>query len=314
MGGFHFLSGPLTMLRSMFKSSAAKSIASAMTVKDGQRIIPVEVYRYRGQNSKPYTETFNVDTKDTPMILDVLLKIKNTMDPTLTLRRSCREGICGSCAMNIGGTNTLACLCTLEEAITPDGKIRVYPLPHMTPIKDLVPDMTRFYQHHASVEPWLHLTPEQEKAPKENLQSPEERAKLDGLYECVLCACCSTSCPSYWWHGADHYLGPAILLQAFRWISDSRDVATHYRLQKLGEIKERVYQCHQILSCTLACPKNLNPARAAGYLKEMVAKHWQNEGQTSFTPLLPPSTLNNHHAEHTHDLKLKEGLMAKGYE
>ena len=152
--------------------------------KNGQRIIPVEVFRYRG-NSKPYTETFEVDTKDTPMVLDVLLKIKNTMDPTLTLRRSCREGICGSCSMNIGGTNTLACLCTLEEAITPDGKIRVYPLPHCTPIKDLVPDMNRFYEHHASVEPWLHLTPEQEKSKTENLQSPEDRAKLDGMLLCL---------------------------------------------------------------------------------------------------------------------------------
>jgi len=281
-------------------------------MKDGKRIIPVEVYRYRGGSSKPYTETFMVDTKDTPMILDVLLKIKNTMDPTLTLRRSCREGICGSCAMNIAGTNTLACLCTLEEAITPDGKIRVYPLPHQQPIKDLVPDMNQFYKHHASVEPWLHLTPEQEKSPTETLQTIEEREKLDGLYECVLCACCSTSCPSYWWHGHDKYLGPAILLQAFRWISDSRDVATQYRLQQLGSDRERVFQCHQILSCTLACPKNLNPARAAGYLKEMVSAQWVTEGKEDSLAFFPPKLFNNAHASHVHHIKEKEGLMAKG--
>merc|ERR1712233_92291 len=165
------------------------------------------IYRWDPEKpgDKPRMEEYKVDLNNCgPMILDVLIKIKNTMDPTLTFRRSCREGICGSCAMNIGGTNTLACLCTLEEALTPDGKIRIYPLPHQTPIKDLVPDMTRFYEHHKSVEPWLHLTPEQEQSKTETLQSVEDRAKLDVLYECVLCACCPTSCPSYWWHGADH--------------------------------------------------------------------------------------------------------------
>jgi len=300
------------MLRSLVNRAKGNAVKEALKIKDGKRVIPVEVFRFRGNGAKPYTETFNVDTKDTPMVLDVLLKIKNTMDPTLTLRRSCREGICGSCSMNIAGTNTLACLCTLEEAITPDGKIRVYPLPHQQPIKDLVPDMNQFYKHHASVEPWLHLTPEQEQSPTENLQSIEDRDKLDGLYECVLCACCSTSCPSYWWHGDDHYLGPAILLQAFRWISDSRDVATQYRLQQLGSIKERVFQCHQILNCTLACPKNLNPARAAGYIKEMVLAHYEAGGNIENTPFIDPTLLNNPHAEHTHHVKLEEGLMAKG--
>merc|ERR1711974_333865 len=207
--------------------------------------------------------------KDTPMVLDVLLKIKNTMDPTLTIRRSWREGICGSCSMNIAGTNTLACLCTLEEAITPDGKIRVYPLPHMTPIKDLVPDMNRFYEHHASVEPWLHLTPEQEKSKTENLQSEADRAKLDGLYECVLCACCSTSCPSYWWHG-DKYLGPAVLMQAYRWMIDSRDTQTADRLDKLRD-PFSVYRCHTIMNCTKTCPKGLNPGRAIAEIKKLLA-------------------------------------------
>jgi len=300
------------MLRKLINRSKANTVKELLKIKDGKRMIPVEVYRYRGGSSKPYVETFDVDTKDTPMVLDVLLKIKNTMDPTLTLRRSCREGICGSCSMNIAGTNTLACLCTLEEAITSDGKIRVYPLPHLQPIKDLVPDMNRFYQHHASVEPWLHLTPEQEKSTTENLQTIEDRAKLDGLYECVLCACCSTSCPSYWWHGKDHYLGPAILLQSFRWISDSRDVATQYRLQQLGSIKEKVFQCHQILSCTLACPKNLNPARAAGFLKEMIVAHYQAGGESEGTAFMQPKLFNNTHANHTHHTKLHEGLMAKG--
>lgn len=236
---------------------------------DGSRKINFEIYRWSGRG-KPYAEVYELDTKDTPMVLDALIKIKNTIDPTLSFRRSCREGICGSCAMNIGGTNTLACLCTLENAITPDGNIRIYPLPHQPVVKDLVADMSKFYEHHKSIRPWLHLTPEEEASDREILQSPEERKYLDGLYECILCACCSTSCPSYWWHGEGSYLGPAILLQAYRWLIDSRDKATEERLNDLMSDYKRVFACHAILNCTACCPKHLNPGRAINHIKNAI--------------------------------------------
>jgi len=223
------------------------------------------VYRWNpedGQN--PRLDTYFVDTDDcAPMVLDGLIWIKNKVDPTLTFRRSCREGVCGSCAMNIDGTNTLACTCGMEEI---KGAIRIYPLPHMPVVKDLVPDLTVFYAQHASIEPWLKAvgpTPE-----KERRQSHAERAKLDGLYECILCACCTTSCPSYWWNG-DRYLGPASLLQAYRWISDSRDEATGERLDNL-EDPFRLYRCHTIMNCAKACPKHLNPAKAIAEIKKMM--------------------------------------------
>ncbi len=225
-----------------------------------------KVYRWdpdSGEN--PRTDTYEVDM-DTcgPMVLDGLLKIKNEMDATLTLRRSCREGICGSCAMNIDGTNTLACTKPLAEV---KGVVKVYPLPHMPVVKDLVPDMTHFYAQHASIKPWIR-TSSVAPADKERLQSKEDREKLDGLYECILCACCSTSCPSYWWNG-DRYLGPAILLQAYRWIIDSRDEATGDRLDDL-EDPFRLYRCHTIMNCTKTCPKGLNPAKAIAEIKKML--------------------------------------------
>jgi succinate dehydrogenase / fumarate reductase iron-sulfur subunit len=223
------------------------------------------VYRWNpddGQN--PRLDTYFVDTDDcAPMVLDGLIWIKNKVDPTLTFRRSCREGVCGSCAMNIDGTNTLACTRGMEET---KGAIRIYPLPHMPVIKDLVPDLTVFYAQYASIEPWLKAvgpTPE-----KERRQSHAERAKLDGLYECILCACCTTSCPSYWWNG-DRFLGPASLLQAYRWISDSRDEATGERLDNL-EDPFRLYRCHTIMNCAKACPKHLNPAKAIAEIKKMM--------------------------------------------
>lgn len=225
-----------------------------------------EIYRWNGEK-KPYIQVFKIDTSDTPMVLDSLLKIKNTIDPSLTFRRSCREGICGSCAMNINGTNTLACLCTMDKV---GNKVRIYPLPHQPVIKDLVPDLSAFYRHHKEIEPWLHLTKTQEKSKTEILQSPEDRKKLDGLYECILCACCSTSCPSYWWHGQEDYLGPAVLLQMHRWISDSRDTARTQRLDKLLISHNTIYACHSILNCTLACPKHLNPAKSIAHLKNML--------------------------------------------
>ena len=200
------------------------------------------------------------------MILDALIKIKNEVDSTLTFRRSCREGICGSCSMNIDGRNTLACLKPIAEV---QGEVKIYPLPHMPVVKDLVPDLTVPYAQLASIEPWLKAaTPPPD---RERLQSPEERDKLDGLYECILCFCCTTSCPSYWWNG-DRYLGPAVLLQAYRWIADSRDEATGERLDAL-EDPFRLYRCHTIMNCTTACPKGLNPAKAIGSIKEkMVAR------------------------------------------
>nr|PZN88231.1 MAG: succinate dehydrogenase iron-sulfur subunit [Pseudomonadota bacterium] len=227
----------------------------------------IKVYRWNPEDGRnPRLDTYYIDRKNCgPMVLDALIKIKNEIDPTLTFRRSCREGICGSCAMNINGTNGLACLRSLDDT---KGAVTIYPLPHMPVIKDLVPDMTNFYAQHRSIEPWLKTsTPTPE---KEWRQSREDRAKLDGLYECILCACCSTSCPSYWWN-SDRYLGPAILLQAYRWIIDSRDEATGERLDNL-EDPFRLYRCHTILNCAKACPKGLNPAKAIAELKKLMVE------------------------------------------
>lgn len=224
------------------------------------------IYRYdpdTGEN--PRMDTYEVDLdKCGPMVLDALIMIKNEMDSTLTFRRSCREGICGSCSMNIDGTNTLACIKPIDEV---KGDINIYPLPHMKVVKDLVPDMTHFYKQYESVKPWLETSDKPQKN-KERLQSPEEREKLDGLYECILCACCSTSCPSYWWN-SDKYLGPAALLQSYRWIADSRDENTGERLEEL-EDPFKLYRCHTIMNCTRACPKGLNPAKAIGEIKKMI--------------------------------------------
>ncbi|MFP6688570.1 MAG: succinate dehydrogenase iron-sulfur subunit [Alphaproteobacteria bacterium] len=225
-----------------------------------------KVYRYDPDSGdNPRTDTFEVDTeKCGPMVLDALIQMKGYTDATLTFRRSCREGICGSCAMNIDGTNTLACTKPIDEV---KGEVRIYPLPHLPVIKDLVPDMTTFYAQYTSIEPWMK-TDSPPPSNRERLQSPEDRAKLDGLYECIMCACCSTSCPSYWWNG-ERYLGPAILLQAYRWLIDSRDEATGERLDDL-EDPFRLYRCHTIMNCTRTCPKNLNPAQAIGEIKKMM--------------------------------------------
>ena len=226
-----------------------------------------KVYRYDPDSgANPHLDSYTVDVGTCgPMVLDALIKIKNETDSTLTFRRSCREGVCGSCAMNIDGSNTLACTKAIEDV---KGTVRIYPLPSMAVVKDLVPDMTHFYAQYASIEPWLHTsspTPE-----REWKQSPEDRAKLDGLYECILCACCSTSCPSYWWN-QDRYLGPAALLQAQRWLADSRDEATGERLNNL-EDPFRLYRCHTIMNCASACPKGLNPAKAIAEIKQSMVK------------------------------------------
>ena len=226
-----------------------------------------KIYRWNPDDGEnPRVDTYHVDLdKCGPMVLDALIKIKNEIDPTLTFRRSCREGICGSCAMNIDGTNTLACTRGMAEV---KGTVKVYPLPHMSVVKDLVPDMTNFYAQHASIEPYLQTkTPEPQ---SEWLQSHEDREQLDGLYECILCACCSTSCPSYWWN-SDRYLGPAVLLQSYRWLIDSRDEATGERLDNL-EDPFRLYRCHTIMNCAKACPKGLNPAKAIAEVKKMMVE------------------------------------------
>jgi len=216
---------------------------------------------------KPHLQTYTVDlSKCGPMVLDAIIKIKNEVDPTLTFRRSCREGICGSCAMNIDGTNTLACLKRIEKDSSP---MKIYPLPHMYVIKDIVPDMTQFYKQYKAIQPYLQA----DSVPadgREHLQSKEDRLKLDGMYECILCACCSTACPSYWWN-QDEYLGPAVLMQAYRWIADSRDARKAERLEKLQN-PFSVYRCHTIFNCTKTCPKGLNPAKAIAELKAELAK------------------------------------------
>jgi succinate dehydrogenase / fumarate reductase iron-sulfur subunit len=228
----------------------------------------LKIYRYdpdEGEN--PRLDTYEIDLdKCGPMVLDALIKIKNELDSTLTFRRSCREGICGSCAMNIDGTNTLACTKSIDDI---SGDINIYPLPHMTVVKDLIPDMTHFYAQYASIKPWLK-TDAPVPSGRERLQSEEDRKKLDGLYECILCACCTTSCPSYWWNG-DKYLGPAILLQAYRWLADSRDDAEGERLEEL-EDPFKLYRCHTIMNCTKSCPKGLNPAKAIAEIKKMVVE------------------------------------------
>ena len=254
-----------------FALPANSRIKSGKTVPapaGAKRVKAFKLYRYNpdtGEN--PSVDTYHIDLDDCgPMVLDALLKIKNEIDSTITFRRSCREGICGSCAMNIDGTNTLACLKPIDDI---KGDAAIYPLPHMPVVKDLVPDLTLPYAQLASIKPWL----ETQSAPPpdaERLQSVEDRDKLDGLWECILCFCCQTSCPSYWWNG-DRYLGPAVLLQAARWINDSRDETTGERLDAL-EDPFKLYRCHTIMNCTSTCPKGLNPAKAIAGIKDKMTE------------------------------------------
>ena len=228
----------------------------------------VHVYRWNPDSGEnPRVDIYNIDL-DTcgPMVLDAIIKIKDEIDPTLTFRRSCREGICGSCSMNINGRNTLACTKDIGDI---DGPIKIYPLPHLPVVKDIVPDLTHFYAQYTSIKPWIQAdTPPP--PDRERLQTKEDRAQLDGLYECILCACCSTSCPSYWWNG-DRYLGPAILLQAYRWLADSRDENAGERLDEL-EDPFKLYRCHTIMNCTETCPKGLNPAKAIAEIKKLLVE------------------------------------------
>tara|TARA_Y100000992_G_scaffold231262_1_gene162385 strand:- start:804 stop:1508 length:705 start_codon:yes stop_codon:yes gene_type:complete len=215
---------------------------------------------YRNSNGKSKMEVFEINKKETgPMVLDGLIHIKNNVDKTLGFRRSCREGICGSCAMNINGKNGLACLTPIEDKMT------IFPLPHMPIIRDLIPDMTNFYKQYKEIKPWLQNS---NKKGVENLQTIEDRRKLDGMYECILCACCSTSCPSYWWN-SDQYLGPAVLMQAYRWIEDSRDENTKERMEYVDDAM-KLYRCKSIMNCSNTCPKGLNPGQAIGKLKKKI--------------------------------------------
>ena len=243
------------------KVGKGKSVNSA---NGAARARTFKVYRWNPDDgNNPVVDTFVIDLdRCGPMVLDAIIMIKNEVDPTLTFRRSCREGVCGSCAMNIDGTNTLACTIATDDV---KGDVNIYPLPHLPVVKDLIGDMSMFYAQYASVKPWLQA----ESAPpegRERLQSREDRAEVDGLWECILCACCSTRCPSYWWN-SERYLGPAALLQAYRWIADSRDEATGDRLDEL-EDPFKLYRCHTIMNCTKTCPKSLNPAKAITEIKK----------------------------------------------
>lgn len=250
------------------KNSKIRKDGNVHRAEGGKRVRSFRIYRYDPDSgANPRYDTFEIDLDDCgPMVLDALFKIKNEIDPTLTFRRSCREGICGSCSMNMNGKNGLACTTAIEDL---KGDIRITPLPHMEVVKDLVPDFTHFYAQYASIRPWLQ-TVSTTPSGKERLQSPEQREQLDGLYECILCACCSTSCPSYWWN-SDKFLGPAILLQAYRWLADSRDEMTGERLDQL-EDPFRLYRCHTIMNCANVCPKGLSPARAIAEIKKMQAE------------------------------------------
>ena len=232
------------------------------------RLRKFAVYRYDpSSGDNPRVDTYEVDLDACgPMVLDALIKIKDEVDSTLTFRRSCREGICGSCAMNVDGSNTLACTLPIEDV---KGDVKIYPLPHMPVVKDLVPDLTNFYAQYASVKPWLQTrTPPP--PDHERLQSKEDLERIDEPAACILCACCSTACPSYWWN-SDRFLGPAALLAAYRWLVDSRDEATGERLDDL-EDPFRLYRCHTIMNCTQSCPKGLNPAKAIAETKKMLAE------------------------------------------
>ncbi|HEX8470558.1 MAG TPA: succinate dehydrogenase iron-sulfur subunit [Brevundimonas sp.] len=242
------------------KGKVYKAPAGAQNVKT------YKVYRYDPNiDENPSWDEYQVSADDHgPMLLDALIHIKNEIDPTLSFRRSCREGICGSCSMNIDGRNGLACTKGWSECSS--STIAISPLPHQPVVKDLVTDLTLFYAQYDSIKPYLQS--DDPDPTTERLQSPEDRAKLDGLYECILCACCSTSCPSYWWN-AGEYLGPAALLQSYRWIADSRDDATQSRLDDL-EDPFKLYRCHTIMNCAQVCPKGLNPAKAIAETKKLM--------------------------------------------
>ena len=232
-------------------------------------MLTVSVYRYNPETDEaPYMQNFPFDSEGKDlMVLDVLEKLK-VIDPSLVFRRSCREGVCGSDGVNISGKNGLACITPLSEAVR-DGKLVIRPLPGLPVVRDLVIDMSQFYAQYEKIKPYMM----NESAPpeKERLQSQEDRAKLDGLYECILCACCSTACPSFWWN-PDKFIGPSGLLQAYRFLADTRDTATEERLTDLQD-PFSVFRCHGIMNCVQVCPKGLNPTKAIGHIRTMLVKN-----------------------------------------
>jgi len=259
---------PAASARTVVPPSRTSTIKEPAAGPDS-KIKTFHIYRWNPDepSSKPRMQSYTLDLNKTgPMMLDALIRIKNEVDPTLTFRRSCREGICGSCAMNIDGVNTLACLCRIPTDTNQESKI--YPLPHTYVVKDIVPDLTHFYKQYKSIKPYLQRSTAAEDG-REFRQSKEERKKLDGLYECILCACCSTSCPSYWWN-SEEYLGPAVLLQSYRWLADSRDEKKEERKAALDNSMS-LYRCHTILNCSRTCPKGLNPGLAIAEIKKEMA-------------------------------------------
>ncbi|XP_009759365.1 succinate dehydrogenase [ubiquinone] iron-sulfur subunit 3, mitochondrial [Nicotiana sylvestris] len=264
---FPILEGhPIAQLHGEEGVESVGNLKKAMKLADKAKKKEFRIYRWSpdNPNQKPFLQSFFVDLPSCgPMVLDALQKIKGEEDSSLSYRRSCREGICGSCAMNIDGVNTVACLKPIDTHTSKPTTIT--PLPHMFVIKDLVVDLTYFYQQYKSIEPWLKTR----KPPpdgREYWQTPEDRKKIDGLYECILCACCSASCPSYWWN-PEEFLGPAALLHAYRWISDSRDDFANERLQAITENQGRLYRCRTIKNCAACCPKSLSPANAINKMK-----------------------------------------------
>lgn len=234
-------------------------------------MLKVKVYRYDPEqaNAKPTFQDYEIDTEGKDlMVLDVLMMLKE-QDATLAFRRSCREGVCGSDGMNMNGKNGLACVTPISEVVKSGEPLTLRPLPALPVVKDLVVDMTMFYRQYEKIQPYLL----NDSAPpaRERLQSPEDRDKLDGLYECILCACCSTSCPSFWWN-PDKFVGPAGLLQAYRFLADSRDTATTERLSEL-EDPFSVFRCRGIMNCVNVCPKGLNPTKAIGHIRSMLISH-----------------------------------------
>ncbi len=272
----------LSDMPDVLKVNYTEEFDQGLTEEDKKSLKRFDIYRSNPNdpNNKPKFVTYYVDTKKCgPMFLDALIKIKDEIDPTLSFRRSCREGICGSCSMNIDGRHHLACLCAIPKN---NDKSVVSPLMFMYVLKDLVVDMSHFYAQYKSIEPFLkrkEITADLKT--KENLQSVEERKLLDGLYECVLCACCQSTCPSYWWHPQD-YLGPAVLMQAYRWVIDSRDQYRDERLEMLGG-DMKLGECYQIGLCSLACPKGLNPRAALNHLKEMYEEFEESRSCNSVT-------------------------------
>lgn len=255
----------------LLKVNYHEDFDQGLTEEQKAKMKRIDVYRSNPSDPEdvPKYVSYYIDRKECgPMFLDALIKIKDEIDPTLSFRRSCREGICGSCAMNIDGRHHLACLCNLPEN---DDKSVISPLMGMFVLKDLVVDMTHFYAQYKSIDPYLKRKSPKKEGEKEYYQSKEDRQKLDGLYECVLCACCQTTCPSYWWHPQE-YLGPAVLMQAYRWVIDSRDEFTEERLEKIGG-DMKLDECYQIGICSLACPKHLDPRSAISKLKDMYLEH-----------------------------------------